>query len=66
MMRMAADFAVFGFFCVLDGARPITDGFSREAILTIVGEGEEIVLSPDGDLHDIFRAIVDERRESSG
>lgn len=63
MMRKTADAAVFGFFCILDGARPITDSFSREVSATLVGEGEEIVIAPDQDLHDIFRATVDERRD---
>ena len=63
VMCQVADSAVFGFLCVLDGARPITDGFSREPVLTIAGEGEEIVISPDKDLHDYFRATVDERNE---
>lgn len=61
VMCEVADSAVFGFLCVLDGVRPITDGFSRQPVVTIVGEGEEVVVSPDKDLHDYFRATVDER-----
>jgi len=63
VMCEVADSAVFGFLCVLDGVRPITDGFSREPVLIIAGEGEEVVVSPDKDLHDYFRATVDERNE---
>lgn len=61
-MALAADYAVFGLFAIMDGARPITDGFSREIHASLVGEGEILPLAPDEDLHDYFRSIADENR----
>lgn len=61
-MALAADYAVFGVFAIMDGVRPITDGFSREIHASLVGEGEVLPLAPDEDLHDYFRAIADENR----
>lgn len=61
-MALAADYAVFGVFAIMDAVRPITDGFSHEIHASLVGEGEVLPLAPDEDLHDYFRSIADENR----
>jgi hypothetical protein len=53
LIRFSADNAVFGILALIDGVRAVDDKQSRVQ-LTI--EGTDL----DGDLHEIFRAIVDE------
>ncbi|GGH38989.1 hypothetical protein [Microbacterium album] len=63
-LRECADSAVFGLLAVLDGARPISDGFQHEPRLLITDGDHETQIAPegdDGDLHGIFRSLVDER-----
>jgi len=55
VVRLTADHATFGFLAVLDGVRAV----APKPTPVEVRFGSELI-SPDGDLHDIFRAIVDD------
>jgi streptomycin 6-kinase len=54
IMRHSADAAIFGLLAMVDGERVFDDDHSD--IVIRVGDAE---VSKDGDLHEIFRALVD-------
>ncbi len=55
----AIDEAIFGFLCVLDGAR----GFNENGLFELLYKDEditEIINSGDIDLHDIYLSLIEE------
>jgi len=58
-LKDAAEGAIFGFFCVLDGARVIEAGPDKGDFELYYVKGAERVLlnAPGDDLHDIFQAM---------
>ena len=60
-LKDAAEAAIFGFFCVLDGARFIEDGPEKgDFELYYVKGDDRVLLNPPGDdLHDIFQSMRD-------
>lgn len=58
-IRQAADYAAFGFCCILDGARVIasTNPKTEFRLVAISGDGTEVTLNPpDGHaLHDLLK-----------
>lgn len=59
IIKEAVDNSVFGFLCVIDGVRTVTDdGESGEFVLSYKdGEGEYLLNSPNEDyLHDLYNA----------
>jgi hypothetical protein len=55
LIRHSADAAIFGVFAIVDGVRVFDD--AKSDVVIRVGDAE---VSKDGDLHEIFRALVDE------
>jgi hypothetical protein len=55
----AAEGAIFGFFCILDGARAIEDGPEKGRFELFYVKGDEkVLLNPrNDDLHDLFQAM---------
>jgi hypothetical protein len=60
-VRFAVDHAVFGVLAVLDGVRVIDNDHSELYLRTGAGE----LLNEQHDLHDIFRAVVDQKLRSA-
>jgi hypothetical protein len=56
VLRMAADFAVFGMLCLLDNVRPIADGFDQELRLAVEVQGMRHDFDPGDPLHDVYRS----------
>jgi hypothetical protein len=58
-LDFAAEGAIFGFFCVLDGARVIENEEEKGTFEIFYAKGEQRVLlnPPDDDLHDIFQSM---------
>lgn len=63
VVRLAVDHAVFGMLAVLDGVRVIDDGGRTELSLT---SSDGTVLNEYPELHDLFRAKVDEEGNDTG
>jgi len=55
VIRLSVDQSVFGLLAVLDGARAVANAGTD---LTLFSDGTQ--LNADGDLHDRFRAVVDQ------
>ncbi len=55
----AADYALFGFFCIIDGARAAESGSEKgEFVITYHRGGISQALNgPDVDLHDLYREV---------
>lgn len=60
VVRLTAENAIFGFLCILDGARFIEDSEEKgEFVLTYErGSERNRINRPDDDLHDIFKALT--------
>lgn len=56
VVRLAADHAIFGVLAVLDGVRAFDDKHTELYLRT----GDGVLLNEHPELHDIFRATVDE------
>ena len=58
-MKVTAEDAIFGFFCVLDGVRVIENGEDKGNFELFYVKGDErVLLNPSGDdLHDIFQSM---------
>jgi hypothetical protein len=56
VVRLTADHAVFGVLAVLDGVRALDDNHTELYLRT----GDGTLLNEYPELHDIFRAMVDE------
>ena len=60
LIRASADSAIFGFLALIDGVRTLDD---RKSKIVVLVEGENVGVN--GDLHEIFRSIVDEEEYPS-
>lgn len=61
VVELAVDHAVFGMLTVFDGARVLDEGGATTIILST---NDGTVLNIHGDLHEIFRAAVDNNTEN--
>jgi hypothetical protein len=55
LMKQSADAAIFGVLAMVDGVR-VFDGAKSDVVIRV----GDVEVSRDGDLHEIFRALVDE------
>jgi hypothetical protein len=58
VIRLAADYSIFGVMAVLDGVRTADDKHTEFYLRT----GDGTLLNEHRDLHEAFRATVDKRR----
>ncbi|AUX71462.1 hypothetical protein [Erwinia pyrifoliae] len=57
IIKLAADDALFGMLCVIDGVRAIEDDEDKgELVLTYQKDNKSTVLNENKDLHDIYNA----------
>ena len=58
-LKLTAEDAIFGFFCVLDSVRFIENGAEKGSFELFYVKGNERVLlnPPNDDLHDIFQSM---------
>lgn len=62
-IRETADAAVFGFLCLLDGARSVGDGKAGTFQLSYLADNAEFPICPgDEDLHDIYSGLMSDQR----
>jgi hypothetical protein len=59
VMKIAANYSVFGMLCILDNVRPVVDGFEQELQLGIKMHGERFDFNEIGQLHDLFKSKID-------
>lgn len=67
VLAFVSDTSVFGMLCLLDNARPVSQGYQETLSLKVVGPaGERPLVTDWTELHDLFRDRVDAEGSAVG